>query len=157
MYLGYQFPPVEYGGPVADCGSRQGYSRLGVLFPGSQVTMAQISDGTSNTLAIGERTSGETAWIAGISNRRSWPCDATGIKNIQYSINFCNEPGGESTVGNSFCWQLVNARPFGSNHPGGCHFAFCDGSVTFLSEDTDLAVLQAMSTREFGELIDDVP
>ena len=149
MYESAQFPPAEYGS--AKCGGSndaKGFSRSGVFYPGSEVSFRHITDGASNTLMIGERTMGETAWIAGLSNTRSRPCDATGFKNVQYGINFCNEESSGTT-----CWQYKNARPFGSRHPGGAHFAMCDASVRFISEDIDLALFQALSTRDFGEVI----
>ena len=99
------------------------------------------------TFMVGERTLGETAWTAGLSNSRTWPCDATGFKNIGLSINTCDE-----SISN--CSQYKNERPMGSHHQGGAHFLYCDASVRFLSETADLAVLQAMSTRSYGELID---
>ena len=156
FFLGGQFPPPENGGPVSNCSTRGGFSRLGVLIPlnpGSEVDFGQIRDGTSNTFVIGERTAGEAAWIAGLSNQRAWPCDATGIKNFEHSINLCNEPGGSNPSGlATFCENYHNSRPFGSYHPAGAHFALCDGSVLFVSETTELSVLHAMSTRDFGEL-----
>ena len=111
--------------------------------------MGQITDGTSNTLAIGERTTGETSWIVGLSNSRIWSCDATGFKNIKYSINLCLEPGGNDHGG---CSNYQNARIFASFHPGGCHFAKCDGSVDFFSERMAMTVYQAKSTRGFGDI-----
>jgi prepilin-type processing-associated H-X9-DG protein len=42
---------------------------------------------------------------------------------------------------------------FGSYHPGGANFAFCDGSVKFLKSTTDPRVLSALSTRAGGEVI----
>ncbi len=150
MYTDANFPPPEYGS--SECGGQgtQGFARLGVFYPGSEVAFRHITDGASNTLMIGERTMGETAWIAGLSSTRSRPCDATGFKNVQYGINFCNEESSGTT-----CWQYKNARPFGSRHPGGAHFALCDASVRFVSEDIDLALFQALSTRDFQEVIND--
>ena len=46
-----------------------------------------------------------------------------------------------------------NMLGFGSWHPGGANFAFCDGSVKFLKATTDLGVLSALGTRAGGEVI----
>jgi prepilin-type processing-associated H-X9-DG protein len=43
---------------------------------------------------------------------------------------------------------------FGSAHTGGANFAFADASVRFLSEQINVASLQALSTRAGGEVID---
>jgi prepilin-type processing-associated H-X9-DG protein len=39
------------------------------------------------------------------------------------------------------------AESFGSLHPGGAHFLFCDGSVRFVWDDADPATMNALSTR----------
>jgi prepilin-type processing-associated H-X9-DG protein len=46
-----------------------------------------------------------------------------------------------------------NYLGFGSYHPGGANFAFCDGSVRFLKSATDLKVLSALATRSGGEVV----
>lgn len=43
---------------------------------------------------------------------------------------------------------------FGSNHPGGCHFVFADGSAQFISEDIAHHVYQALASRARGEVIE---
>ena len=40
---------------------------------------------------------------------------------------------------------------FGSYHPSGAGFAFVDGSVQWLDDTLDLAVLRALATRQGGE------
>jgi prepilin-type N-terminal cleavage/methylation domain-containing protein/prepilin-type processing-associated H-X9-DG protein len=45
---------------------------------------------------------------------------------------------------------------FRSDHSGGVNFAFVDGSVRFMTEDIDLAVYRALSTRDGAETIDHV-
>jgi prepilin-type processing-associated H-X9-DG protein len=48
----------------------------------------------------------------------------------------------------------VRLCAFGSGHVRGANFAFADGSVRFVSETTALAVLQALSTRAGGEVVE---
>ena len=48
--------------------------------------------------------------------------------------------------------MLVNDLPFGSVHPGGAHFARADGGVTFLSDDIDFTVFEALATIAGGEV-----
>jgi prepilin-type N-terminal cleavage/methylation domain-containing protein len=43
---------------------------------------------------------------------------------------------------------------FRGMHPGGCHFAFLDGTVRFLSSDVDRKVYAALGTRATAEQID---
>jgi prepilin-type processing-associated H-X9-DG protein len=51
---------------------------------------------------------------------------------------------------------FVRAQTFGSSHPGGANFVFCDGSVHFLSNsiNNNAGLLSALCTRAGGEVID---
>jgi prepilin-type processing-associated H-X9-DG protein len=42
---------------------------------------------------------------------------------------------------------------YSSEHPGGANLAFCDGSVRFLANSTNLIVLLALTTKAGGEVI----
>ena len=46
--------------------------------------------------------------------------------------------------------QDVNNIPFGSVHPGGAHFAYCDGHVSFMSDNINFDVYQDLSDRAGG-------
>ncbi len=132
--------------------TRGGWAIGGVLYRDSEVRLDDVRDGTSNTLAIGERTMGETSWLAGISNRSTWRCDAAAFKNFRDGINVCmGSPGDTSYDGH--CGSYGNNRPFSSLHPGGAQFALCDGSVRFLSESTDLSIQHALASRDSGEIV----
>ncbi len=48
--------------------------------------------------------------------------------------------------------MLLNDLPFDSNHPGGAHFSFADGSAQFIADEIDFTIYQNLSTKEGGEV-----
>jgi prepilin-type N-terminal cleavage/methylation domain-containing protein len=109
-----------------DC-SREGgddCDSLGVFFYASKVKLGQITDGSSNTLLLGERDRlCESAAWAGVRNAHGWW--GNGIYTLFGSTS------GEINSTNN-CVLL-----FSSQHPGGAVFAFADSSVHFLSDSID--------------------
>jgi prepilin-type N-terminal cleavage/methylation domain-containing protein/prepilin-type processing-associated H-X9-DG protein len=94
----------------------------GFLYGESDLEFRNISDGTSNTIAIGERT----VLAIHTDNPAKWP-------------SWCG-PGGlgiGSTVTSSFSYKMnhpTNMHAWSSDHAGGCNFLLVDGSVHFLAE-----------------------
>jgi prepilin-type N-terminal cleavage/methylation domain-containing protein len=114
------------------------------LYP--QVRTAKVTDGTSQTLMIGESAFGDPGdgtrpWIIGIVGEFAYSS-----KNVAYAIN----SGGR---GLGLVNPPRNNVGFGSEHAGGCHFAMGDASVQFLSENIDLLVLFALASRQSGDSI----
>jgi prepilin-type processing-associated H-X9-DG protein len=155
---------TSYGG---NAGKRSVLSsrmtRDGIFFIDSSIRLADITDGTSNTLLFGERFHHDpqygrqqpdvwpgTSPLAGIG-KWGYVADVRANANVTLStpvpINYRVPPAGDfSTLEDRNC-------AFGSGHPGGANFAFADGSVRFLSDSTPLSVLQALSTRAGGEVV----
>jgi prepilin-type N-terminal cleavage/methylation domain-containing protein len=113
-----------------------------------------VRDGLSNTLFIGEFVhrdkSGPYAGFPG--NVRPWITATNGwttsfasnaFKVIAYSINAPVERTANSIP--------FNHLPMGSDHPGGVNFLVGDGSVHFLSENTDLELYKSLSTVDGAE------
>src|SRR5262245_32647791 len=136
-------------------------TRDGIFFLDTCIRLADITDGSSNTLLFGERFHRDPEFdrlkavffpLNGpLAGWGKWGFVARGIGNVTLHsarpINYQVPLGGDySAVEDRFC-------TFGSGHPGGANFAFADGSVRFLSDSTPLPTLQALSTRAGGEVI----
>jgi len=147
------------------------YFTDGLLFPGSRLTMAKIVDGTSHTMAIGERTylsypqgSGRQliggVWMDGaffVTDPMQQMC-VTSAKNLRHPVNPNHQTvgyyAGDKSVPFAQRTIPLNDLFFGSEHPGGAQFAFGDGSVRFLDDNTAFVVLEDLATRNGGEVID---
>ncbi len=103
------------------------------------VKIGHITDGTSNTLFIGEdvpRYNGHSA--AYYANGDYASCHAP--------PNFFPD---ETTVTRLHWWNVMSFR---SLHPGGINFAKVDGSVIFIAETIDQQQYRALSTKAGGEI-----
>lgn len=143
--------------PWPQCGS---YCTDGILVPLRSVAIREITDGTSNTLMVGERTYQRRSWWKGAfrqfdddtkvcvytSKNVQWPINAD-PDSIGYYISDPAAPGGSTKD------KLFNDLWFGSPHTGGAFFLLGDGSVHFLNENIDFTLYQQMATRNGGETL----
>ncbi len=134
----------------------------GVFYPFEQVSMKKITDGTSQTLAIGERVYQLRSFFTGAFYSGGKPYSPTTTKVCSYAAK--NMKWGITTPAASGYYVqevetpagapktvLFNDLYWGSEHPSGCHFAYADGSVHFLNSDMSVTVLRSMATRNGGE------
>jgi prepilin-type N-terminal cleavage/methylation domain-containing protein len=127
----------------------------GIFFRGaaggrpSNTRMASITDGTSNTLMIGEAV---PRWCT-----HSWWFyfnGSTATCAIPLNIRAqCANTGNRAADLNA-CWgDWPNNYSFMSQHPGGGQFALGDASVTFISDSIDLTVYRSLATMAGGESV----
>jgi prepilin-type N-terminal cleavage/methylation domain-containing protein/prepilin-type processing-associated H-X9-DG protein len=137
--------------------SEPGVDGEGLFFRGSRVRLGDITDGTSTTLAVGERVFffGETTWVGAVTgaNMSAPPGSPMPVQSL-VSANHVLGHTGESWNG-----PAVPMEPnhFSSRHPGGVNFAFADGHVQPLGPGVSYATYKALSTRAGGEPVSEAP
>ncbi|WP_165219777.1 DUF1559 domain-containing protein [Aquisphaera insulae] len=98
---------------------------------------AQVTDGFSNTFLIGERDHGllDPTWASW------WHWWTTGnYGDTLFCAAWPMNPGPRAADGYARRYDVRDSAYIAgasSRHPGGCHFAFADGSVRFLRETID--------------------
>jgi prepilin-type N-terminal cleavage/methylation domain-containing protein/prepilin-type processing-associated H-X9-DG protein len=134
------------------------------------VTVREVTDGLSKTLLFGERSHddpnyksfndagwGEPLdewgwWGASTSRKMVGHVTMSAYAPLNYRVPFnYDSRQGQTPAASSFAafQAYVDLRicAYGSNHPGGANFCFADGSLRWLSNDVEMPVLQALSTR----------
>jgi prepilin-type N-terminal cleavage/methylation domain-containing protein len=121
--------------------------------------LADIIDGTSNTLMIGEVIQGKKSDLRGFT----WWGDASGfsayllpnspLPDRIYTGGYCNNqpkinmPCAVSTSSNP---TMFAARSY---HPGGVQVALCDGSTRYVSENIELFIWRGLATSQGAESV----
>jgi prepilin-type N-terminal cleavage/methylation domain-containing protein len=141
----------DYG----DSGTISGVFGRG-YFSSYSAKIAHITDGTSNTIAMGEVrfSCNKWNWLDG----RGWAQGDSHWYSTAAPINFptCKDSAGYN---NGPC--TVNADNwnsqfgFKSRHIGGVHLLLCDGSVRFASQNLDMFTYQKLGDRSDGQVFGD--
>ncbi len=128
----------------------------GIFHPNLRVNTSGVTDGTSNTLLIGERPTGPdgygNSWYSGWGTLRYFQGQLMPVSEEWANGRVDGEPCPDTRtvfqVGKyeSRCDQ----KHFWSLHPSGANFAFADGSVRFLSYYA-APLLPALATRAGNE------
>lgn len=113
----------------------------------SPVKLAEITDGTSNTMLLGEKA--HVGLLPESRRRRTfWAYTYT---SYQRSVTFLQTRSIISDYDR--CLQISGAfgdnpckRSWGSLHPAGLSVAKCDGAVQFVSDSVDIFLFGALST-----------
>ena len=146
----------------------------GVLIEYRAVKIDEVTDGTSNTIAVGEqsdylspRGNVPSTWTASSS-----PCEFGDCRSDcghGFPMGPAPESGSDRRTFNLTCvYHPINYKsatgygipnncgpnsPIQSVHPGGANVALADGSVRMLSETLDMRTLRCLATRNDGQPI----
>jgi len=105
---------------------------------------SEVTDGLSNTIAVGETLMN---WTAGKGTLVENGIFATTAQPLNLHKTYKNQPNGRETFAGD--WRLFFG--YHSNHTGGANFCIADASVHFLSETINMNVYYALATLNAGE------
>lgn len=145
----------------------------GMLFPNGWVKIADVLDGTSNTIIVGEQSGAMTDAARNVYDIRatyqggwtgfggtnlpgtyqtSTDLWGAGVTTVRYPINSSRTvcPNG------SGCGQTYEANTvLSSNHPGGVNAVLVDGSVRFISQTIAMDTLRQLAVKDDGQTLGD--
>ncbi len=154
LWYGEQVPNgaiayINVGGDNEDVGCTQRVSNIG---------FNAITDGTSNTMMIGEQSDYQydptgakvdvrsSSYLGGVwSNGSGSTYWTQNVTTLRHGINTY---GGD---GNTAAYQ--HNVSFTSAHPGGMLGSMVDGSVRFVPENIDFAILTGLCDRQDGNVL----
>lgn len=151
---GYKAAHTSY---LAVAGTRMTKSD-GLYFNDSTIAIADITDGTSNTLSFGERPPDRGFnlgwWYAGyglnVDGTFEFLMGVAELDPTPVTLPPCGVPTMKYGPAAGFADRCAPFH-FWSPHSGGANFAFADGSVRFLTYQAD-AIMPALATRAGGEV-----
>lgn len=148
--------------PIPNTKSFEMLGLNGVFYACSATRFGDITDGTSNTFAVGESHTdpnfvkdGQGMDFWAIGSGQIDPCRCTGSNN---GTEFSEAAGStymamNLQINNPGAHGRLMELAFGSYHVGGAQFGLCDGSVQFVSENIDLTIYRNLGARNDGQVV----
>jgi len=158
----YAGDPVGVLSTGASYGCANSYRGMfGDCSDGIGSNIAKCTDGTSNTLLVGENSpnyNGSLAWVNGNQGFASTVVPLnwrTNLKDGQIDTDGTTcSMAHNLTIDSPHCYRnQVYTYGFKSKHPGGGNFTFSDGSVKFIKQTINFRVYNALGSKAGGEVV----
>jgi hypothetical protein len=120
----------------------------GIVYTGSLIKIADVTDGASNTYLLGEKALNPDTYATGTDPGDNESAligdnpDITRNTNPSYGLLMADTPG------------YYGGNIFGSAHVAGFQMAMCDGSVQMMRYSIDLETYRRLGNRKDGQTID---
>ncbi len=148
---GYLSDPTQY--------PEYALTHRGVFYRNYAVRAEDVTDGLSNTIFVGERSSNlaYSTWTGSVTGGQvppngpdpfNWPPEGAPVLTLGHTGDASDVP---PHTPNS---PVAHVDDFWSFHPAGANFLFGDGSVHMISNGISPSVWWALGTRAGGEIID---
>jgi prepilin-type N-terminal cleavage/methylation domain-containing protein/prepilin-type processing-associated H-X9-DG protein len=129
-------------------------SRNGICYQVSEVKMAQVRDGASNTILIGEKYLNADHYTTGaMGGDNETMYGGPNVDNFRMTYYNATNPSASKVP-----WQdrpgIIAPWRFGSAHASGCNMVFCDGSVRQMSYSVDPLTFSYLGSRSDMQAID---
>jgi len=127
----------------------------GVTFPRSEVKFSKITDGTANTIMVGEKYLSPDNYTTGLDwGDDTSPWDGHAWHTVRWAWFDPADPQDNNFQPFQDRPGLVSPERFGSAHPSGFHAVMCDGSVHTISYGIDIIVFSRLGNRRDGIPVD---
>jgi prepilin-type N-terminal cleavage/methylation domain-containing protein/prepilin-type processing-associated H-X9-DG protein len=137
----------------------------GPFYRNSNVSFRDITDGTSNTIFLGEHSSrlSEKTWVGVVPGAFTHPQFLTPENGPDAAATLvlvhAGPSGGELDITGTPIIHPVNfptlhVGQMFAEHPGGGNIAFGDGSVRFIADTVDLILFAELSSMNENELVE---
>jgi prepilin-type processing-associated H-X9-DG protein len=133
-------------GPSQGISAAVKFDNTGLFLYRNTRRMADIIDGTSNTLAVGEVYDGHLS-----NNQNIWSVGSRHTHCLRTTENPINTPPGTGITYND--GGTLRNGAFMSRHTGGANFALADGSVRFLTQNVDITQYRNAATIRGNEVV----
>ena len=154
--VGGAFPDEEPFGVSPSVGN---WPKNGMFVPYVWRKIVEVTDGLSNTLAIGEFShldKVEGTYVNPPGLVRTWIAGSYRFSSDEGDIALFSSKLAVNPINAELSWVAdgipFNHLPFASFHPGGVNFLMGDGSVSLLTDDMELKLYQELATVARGEV-----